>query len=92
MWVLDTSDELDGRLVLADIPQLDKFSVVRVFRESTSTLTPSHATIKNSSDGSRVVSVVYGEPTTNSFIEASPRDLVTASTPNLVSAAVARNR
>lgn len=38
--------------------------------------------MRNSSVSSRVVSVVYGEPTTNSFIDASPRDRVTASTPN----------
>jgi hypothetical protein len=44
--------------------------------------TPSQATIKNSSDWSRVVSVVYGAPTTNSFIDASPSERVTASTPD----------
>lgn len=43
--------------------------------------TPSQATIRNSSSSPRVVSVVYGEPTTNSFIDESPNDLVTAKTP-----------
>lgn len=44
-------------------------------------LTPSQATMRKSSCGPNVVSVVYGEPTTNSFIDESPRDLVTARTP-----------
>lgn len=44
-------------------------------------LTPSHATMRKSSYGPSLVSVVYGEPTTNSFIDESPSDLVTARTP-----------
>ncbi len=44
-------------------------------------LTPSQATIKNSSSSSNVVSVVYGEPTTNSFMLESPSERVTARTP-----------
>jgi len=48
-----------------------------------SSITPSHATMRNSSSSSRVVSVVYGDPTTNSFILASPSDRVTARTPGV---------
>lgn len=43
--------------------------------------TPSHATMSHSSCGPRVVSVVNGEPTTNSFIDESPSERVTARTP-----------
>jgi len=50
-------------------------------RRSQKRLTPSQAMIKNSSSSLRSVSVVYGLPTTNSFIEVSPRLRVTARTP-----------
>lgn len=48
-------------------------------------LTPSQATMRNSSFSSKAVSVVYGEPTTNSLTLASPRERVTARTPGEIS-------
>lgn len=44
-------------------------------------ITPSQASIKNESFSVRTVSVVYGLPITNSFIELSPNERVTAKTP-----------
>lgn len=38
--------------------------------------------MRNSSSSPSSVSVVYGEPTTKSFIDESPSDRVTANTPN----------
>lgn len=43
--------------------------------------TPSQANTKNSSSSHNSVSVVYGAPTTNSFMAESPKLLVTARTP-----------
>ena len=47
-------------------------------RRGRSRRTPSHATMRKSSSGRSVVSVVYGEPTTNCFICESPSERVTA--------------
>lgn len=76
--ILAAPDEVDRGLVVADVPELVISLLQRFEREE---LTPSHATIKNSSFSSTTVSVVYGEPTTNSFIDVSPKERVTANTP-----------
>lgn len=83
LWILDATDEIDCVLVLTDVPELLSESSGHGRGHAQSQLTPSHATIRNSSPSSSTVSVVYGAPTTNSFIEASPSDRVTASTPGV---------
>ena len=69
-------------LVLTDVPQL-RARVSAVWPPATGSeeRTPSHAMMRNSSSRPSAVSVVYGDPTTNSFIDESPSDRVTARTP-----------
>lgn len=76
-------DQIHRVLVFSYIPQLPNDVSARLLRDLDRRLTPSQATIRNSSSSSSVVSVVYGAPTTNSFMLESPRDRVTARTPEV---------
>lgn len=75
--------EVDRPLIACDIPKLQGRTTMNTLkqRHPTGLLTPSHARIRNSSSLPNSVSVVYGLPTTYSFILLSPRLRVTAKTP-----------
>lgn len=80
-WVLNIFDQINRILVFTYVPKLSCQVRMVSWFVSVKLHTPSQARIRKSSPSAKSVSVVYGLPTTNSFMTQSPNERVTASTP-----------